>query len=254
MTINPDREFAVIVEACEPDDLRDEARVAAGLITFAETGGGMNCPEIEVYCADEAILLDFIYDGWVGDNEHGDLDWFRWVATQIREVGIDATTRADLRDRIAKLPNAETRTTLLADLDGSRSDSQLEEMGEAVAEAEEARRREKAAVTHAPACPYADRLEIVCGCEVDAGVRAEAAFTVGGVAVEASPVYQADAEGEPMDPPVREILVHLNVVLPATDERSVEEICELLNGAIEVGLSGETDDPLTYTIPMAEEV
>ena len=254
MTRTLEIEYAVTVEACEPDELREEARVAAGVISFHETGGGCNCPEIEVYCADEAILLDFIYDGWVGDNEHGDLDWFRWVASQVREVGIDATTRNAILSRIQNLPSVEARSSLLADLENARSDSQLEEVDEAVSEAEAERRREKAAVPHAPACPYLDRLDVVCGCEVDAGIReareaAEAVATVGGVAV-----YQASEDGEPMDPPVREILIHINVVLPMTDERSVEEIVALIDGAIEVGLSGEDGDPLIYTIPMAEEI
>ena len=269
MTRDLEIEYAVTVEACEPDELRETERVKSGVISFHETGGGMNCPEIEVCCDDEAILLDFIYDGWVGDG--GDVEWFGWVASQVREVGIDATTRNAILSRIQKLPSVEARSSLLADLENARSDSQLEEVDEAVSEAEAERRREKAAVTHAPACPYLDRLDVVCGCEVDAGIREarEAAFTVGGVAVEAgrdlvgadlaplmvpAPVYQADEEGEPMDPPVREILVHLNVVLPMSDERSVEEIVALIDGAIEVGLSGDSEDPLTYTIPMAEEV
>ena len=237
-------EFAVTVEACEPDELREEPRVASGVISFTETGGGCNCPEIEIYCFDEAILLDFIYDGWVGDNEHGDLDWFRWVATQIRLVGVDATERNALRDRIARLADADVRRVLLADLYEARSDSQLEEMSEAVAECE-AQESDGPAPADLENGPSSDE------------VPAEAMFTVGGVAVESG----RDLVGADLAPlmvprvePDREILVHLNVSVPASDERSVEEIVALIDGAIEVGLSGETDDPLTYTIPMAEEV
>lgn len=50
----------------------------------------------------------------------------------------------------------------------------------------------------------------------------------------------------------RTILMHLNVEVPATDRRDVEELAVLVGGALEVGLSGV--DGVSADLVMAEEL
>ena len=56
-------------------------------------------------------------------------------------------------------------------------------------------------------------------------------------------------EGEP-----RSILVHLNVEVPADDERDADQIAEAVAAALEVGSDDESVRGFTYAVPLAEEV
>lgn len=52
----------------------------------------------------------------------------------------------------------------------------------------------------------------------------------------------------------REILVHLNVEVPANDSRSADEIADAILAAYEVGSDNEIVSDLTVVCPLAEEV
>lgn len=53
---------------------------------------------------------------------------------------------------------------------------------------------------------------------------------------------------------VRTFLIHLNVEVPEGDTRSLEQIVELIDGALDVGLSGHADDPIMVAFALSEEV
>lgn len=52
----------------------------------------------------------------------------------------------------------------------------------------------------------------------------------------------------------RTILVHLNVAVPADDDRSAEEIADALMAALEVGGDDESVVRLLPTVALAEEI
>lgn len=52
----------------------------------------------------------------------------------------------------------------------------------------------------------------------------------------------------------REVLVHLNVAVPAGDERDADQIRDAVMGALEVGSDADELRGLEIVCPMAEEV
>jgi len=52
----------------------------------------------------------------------------------------------------------------------------------------------------------------------------------------------------------RTVLVHLNVAVPAADQRDADEIADALMAAFEVGSDDETVYYLKPTVALAEEV
>jgi hypothetical protein len=58
----------------------------------------------------------------------------------------------------------------------------------------------------------------------------------------------------PFPPKPREVLVHLNVEVPATDTRSADEIANAVMGALEVGQDDDSVRDLKIVCPLADEV
>ena len=54
--------------------------------------------------------------------------------------------------------------------------------------------------------------------------------------------------------PKRTVLVHLNVEVPAKDQRDADEIASALMEALEIGSNDESFDHLITTVAMAEDV
>jgi len=90
--------------------------------------------------------------------------------------------------------------------------------------------------------------EQVGALEMEAVVQAEESDTHPSVPLIGSSVVNHE-------PPMREILVHLNVQVPMDDRRDYEEIVALVQGAIAVGSEGHWPmDDIEIEIALAEEI
>lgn len=82
--------FAISLEACAPESLRADERVQAEVINdhghqvwnlevnLHRTLNSNGFNEVEIVATEEHVLLDFVYDHWVGQG--GDTEWFHEIA------------------------------------------------------------------------------------------------------------------------------------------------------------------------------